>query len=95
MYLSFQQVGADNSVKTAAALTVPTRATQAELQCTGAEPVRYTMDGSNPTASSGMIMRITDPPKPFLIEDVKRIRFIRGGGADTTLGLHYFAGRDI
>jgi hypothetical protein len=97
MYLSFQQVAATSSVKAVAALTVPAKATHAELQATGAEPVRYTMDAAvaDPSATSGMILRITDPPKTFLIEDVKRIKFIRGGGSDTAIGIHYFAGRDI
>lgn len=94
MYINFEQVAISNAVKTLADLTVPANATKAELM--GTTAIRYTMDNViAPTTSKGMILRATDPPKTFLIEDVKRIKFIRNAAADTTLEIHYFGGRDV
>lgn len=96
MYVSaFQQVAISNVVKTASDLTIPAKATHVDIQADTA-PVRYTMDDTTaPTTSSGMIFLITEPPKTFLIEDLKRIKFIRSGAVDGNLNFHYFAGRDV
>ena len=95
MYLNFEQVVASNAVKTLTSLTVPANATAAELQA-DTNPVRYTMDNAtNPTQTSGMVMAVADQPKLFLIEDVNRMRFTRGAGADGNLNIHYLAGRDV
>ena len=95
MYLSYEQVVATDTVKTVADLTVPANATMAELQA-DTNPVRYTMDGAvDPTVSSGMVIAVADMPKTFLIEDINRIRFIRGAGANGNLNIHYAAGRDV
>jgi len=95
MFLSFQQVAATSSVKTQSALTIPGGATHAELQaCT--QNVRYTMDNTtDPTQTSGMVLITTESPKLFLIEDVKRIRFVRGAGSDGNLNIHYVGGRNV
>lgn len=95
MYLRYEQVAADNTVKTVAALNVHANATLVELQaCTN--DVRYTMDNAtNPTQTSGMVLLTTQPPKTFLIEDLNRIRFTRGAAVDGNLNLHYAAGRNI
>lgn len=93
MYLSFQQVTATASVKTVANLTVPPAATHAELQASG-QDVRYTMDdATDPTQTSGMVLATTHEPKTFLIEDVRRVRFVRGAGSDGALNVHFLAGR--
>ena len=42
-----------------------------------------------------MLFLTTEPPKTFLIEDVKQIKFIQGAGGAGALNIHYFAGRDI
>lgn len=96
MYLGFEQVAADATVKNAADdLTIPSSVTHAELQADTTD-VRYTMDAStNPTASSGMILAVGDKPKLFVIDDILRIRFIRGGGSNGNLNIHYLGGRDI
>lgn len=95
MYLSFQQVTADGTVKTSSALTVPAKATHAELQASS-QDVRYTMDGTTaPSSSSGMVFSTSHEPKQFLIEDVRNLKFTRGSGSDGQLGIHYFAGRDV
>lgn len=96
MYLpAFQQVVASSSVKTVSALTVPVKATHVEIQA-DTQPVRYTMDNAtDPSQTSGMVFLITEGPKAFLIEDLKRIRFTRGAGSDGNLNFHYFGGRDV
>lgn len=95
MYLSYQQVVTNDTVKTVANLTVPARATAAELQA-DTQPTRYTMDGAtDPTQTSGMVIAVADTPKLFLIEDILRIRFIRGAAGNGNLNIHYLAGRDI
>ncbi len=95
MYLSYEQVVVSNVVLTAAALTIPNNVTGVQLQADTAD-VRYTMDdATNPTVASGMILLTTEPPAEFLIEDLQRIRFIRSGGVDANLNVHYFAGADI
>lgn len=94
MYLSFQRVASGASAKTVADLTVPAKATHAELQA-DTQSIRYTMDGTAPASDSGMSLLTTSDPKTFLIEDVKRIKFIQGAGGAGGLNIHYFAGRDI
>ena len=95
MYLSFQRVASSSSVKTASDLTVPAKATHADIQA-DTQAVRYTMDNTtNPASGSGMLFLTTAEPKTFLIEDVKRIKFIQGAGGAGAINIHYFAGRDV
>ena len=95
MYLGFEQEAATSSEKTVSDLTIPVRATHAELQA-DTQDVRYTMDNSTtPTQTSGMVLQPEDQPKQFGIDDVRRIRFVRGAGSDGNLNLHYFGGRDV
>jgi len=102
MFLGFESIAVSNVVLTAGDLTIPARATGVLLQAsfTGAgvvaAQVRYTMDNvTNPTIASGMILEGNDSPQQFLIEDLRRIRFIRNGAQDALLSIHYFAGRDV
>lgn len=94
MFLSFESITVSNTVLTQSDLTIPANATGVVLQA-GAHDVRYRMDDTDPSTSEGMLLRTTDPPQEFLVEDLLRIRFIRDGASDTTLQLHYFAGRDV
>jgi len=95
MYVGYEQVAATAAVKTVAALTVPANATHAELQARTAG-VSFTMDNTtNPTANTGIVLLITEPPKLFLIEDILRIRFLRQAAVDAALDIHYIAGRDV
>lgn len=94
-YIGFEQVVADATVKTVANLTVPANTTHVELQASG-QHVSYNMNNdSDPTQTVGMFLLVTKPPKTFLIEDVKTIRFTRAAGSNGALNLHYFAGRNI
>jgi len=95
MYLSHEQVAATAAVKDVDDLTVPAKATHAELQADTSD-IRYTMDNAtDPTQTSGMILLTTEDPMLFLIEDINRIRFTRGSGSNGNLNVHYVAGRDI
>ncbi len=95
VYLSFEQVLVTTNVRDVNNLTVPGNATWAELQAVD-NHVRYTMDNSSdPTAGSGMLLLTTSDPKLFLIEDIRRIKFISGAGADAELNVHYGSGRDV
>ncbi len=95
MYLSHEQVAATAVVKDVDDLTVPAKATHAELQADTSD-IRYTMDAAtDPTQTSGMILLTTEDPMLFLIEDIYRIRFTRGSGSNGNLNVHYVAGRDI
>lgn len=97
-YLGYEQVVATVAVQVASGVTlpgVPANATSVQIQA-DTQPVRYTMDGvNNPAAGVGMLFRLTDPPKEFLIEDLLRMRWIRDAAIDGNLNLHYFAGRDV
>ena len=95
MFLSYEKVAATDAVKTESDLTIPGNATAVEIQA-DTQNVRYTMDGStDPAQATGMLFLTTEPPKTFNIEDLKRIRFVRGNASSGVLNLHYFAGRDI
>ncbi len=94
MYLSCQRIAATATVKTVSDLTVPAEATHAELQADGAA-VNYTMDDTTEPSTTlpfGMILRTTDAPKLFLIEDIRRIKFV-GTAGTSGLNVHY-VGRD-
>lgn len=89
MYLSYQQVAATASEKDVDDLTIPDTTTHVELQASS-QHVSYTMDNSTtPTQTAGMFLLTTSDPKLFLIEDVRRIKFVRGAGSDGNLNLHY------
>ena len=94
MYLGFQRVAVSNVVLLGSALTVPAGASGAELQ-SETNAVRYTMDGTEPTTASGMLLRTADPPKGFLIEDILRMRYVRDGAVNSVLNVHFFGGRSI
>jgi len=95
MYLGFERVAVTNVIGLATSLTIPAEATHAEIQV-DTNDVRYTMDdATDPSADSGMIFLTTEEPKLFLIEDVRRIRFVRGGAANGALNIHYVGGRNV
>lgn len=92
MFISFERVAISTVVKTVSDLTVPATATHAELQAdssTAGDGVRYTMDGTAPSTTSGMILSANENPKLFLVDDLRRIKFIRRGANDSALLIHY------
>lgn len=91
-YILYEQVLLDDATVRTVADLDPPEATHAELQAQSDGDINYTMDGlTDPNASIGMVLRATDPPKTFLIDDVRRIRFLKSA-ADTHLNVHYFTG---
>jgi len=89
MYVGFNSVASSGAVKTVADVTVPTGATHVEIQAVS-QSVSYTMDGTtNPTTTAGMQFLVTDPPKPFLIEDLAKIKFTQGSGGAGVLNFHF------
>ena len=95
MHLGFERVLVRNVALTAAAFTIPGNATHVELQA-DASSIRYTIDDvAIPTATNGMLLLVSEPPRLFLIEDLRRIRVIRSGANDVFLNVQYVAGRDV
>ena len=98
MFIGFEQIAVSTSVLKFSDLVnaVKSQATYVELQA-DTHHVRFTMDGAtDPTTSAGMLLLITEPPRQFLGEDLKNIRFIRDGAADCKLNIHYgVVGRQI
>ncbi len=101
MFIGYEQIAVGAAVQTFANLTVP-QAAGAAAGATGVviqantRNVRYTMDDvTDPTVAIGMLFIAgSQQPTEFLIEDLRRIRFINDGGqGDAVLNLHYFAGR--
>jgi len=89
VYVGFEQITVSSTVLTQADLTIPAGASHVELQA-DTQSVRYTMDNSSdPTAAIGMILLVTEPPKLFQLEDMQRVRLIRGAGSDAKLNIHY------
>ncbi len=92
-YVGYQQISVSSDVLNASILSIPSGATHAEIQAE-TQNVRYTMDNkTTPTVAIGMIFLTTEPPKSFAMVDVKDIHFIRDGGSDAVLNIHYFGGR--
>jgi len=94
-YIGYERIIATNVVKDASELTIPAQTTHVEIQAESSN-VRYTMDGStDPTVDSGMLFLSISEPKLFLVEDVKKIRFIRDSMSNAALNFHYFVGRIV
>lgn len=88
-YLAYERVTVSNAVKTVADLTIPVGTVAAELQA-DTNPIRYVMDGSTaPTTSTGMVLLITEPPRQFSVSELRNAQFIRSGGSDGYLNIHY------
>jgi len=91
----FERVEADNTIKTFAHLTIPTWATHVYLQA-GTANIRYRLDSENPTATNGMRLVAGNPPELFEIKAILNgFTFIREGGTNAGLLVHYCASRTI
>ena len=91
-YISYEQEQAIDVVKDAGNLTIPPTAHWVELQAS-VQNIRYTMDdATDPAQTFGMLLLVTSEPKLFLIQDLQKIRFIRGAAAHGMLNLHYGRG---
>ena len=94
-FLLYEQESATATAKTVSDLSIPARATDAQLQA-DTQDIRYTMDdATTPTLTSGNVLKAGLAPETFLVEDVKNIRFVRGAGSNGVLNVHWFGGRDV
>lgn len=85
--LGYQQV---TNLTAAVGLTIPAGASIALLQVTG-QNVRWRDDGTDPTASIGMILNADADPYPYS-GDLSAIRFIETA-ASAVLNVAYYAPR--
>ena len=89
-FLGFENMTVTDAVKQVQAFTVPAGVLTSVALQAQTQNVRYTMDGStNPTVSVGMLLLTGQPPESFTVEDFQKIRFIRDGGANADLVVHY------
>ena len=94
-YIGYEQVAVAGVVVDFTSFTLPAgSATHVELQAETAN-IRYTMDGTVPTGTVGMLLINGAGPLAFLIEDLLTARFFGDGGAAAMLHVHYFTGRSI
>lgn len=94
-FVGYEQVAVSDTVLDVDDLTIPAKTQWAALQADTAG-VRYTLDGTTaPTTSSGMVLLTTSDPIDIPIDDLRKIKFIRSGGSDAKLNIHYAAGRDV
>lgn len=90
-FIGFENMTVTAAVKSVQAFTPPVTGilTSVALQAQ-TQNVRYTMDdATDPTVSTGMLLLTGQPPESFSVEDFQRIRFIRDGGANADLAVHY------
>lgn len=92
-FLLHEEIAATAGVKDASSLNIPPTATSALLQADTSD-IRYTMDGSDPTQTSGMVLVNGLEPEDFLIQDIRQLKFTRGSGSDGNLNVHYYNGND-
>lgn len=97
-YVKYESVQASDAPKGAEEFSIPEtqNVTRVALQATE-NNVRYTMSDSaeDPTPSSGMLLVADTKPEDFLLEDLKRIRFVSESGTPGVLNIHYYASRII
>lgn len=94
-YIGYEQVPVAGVVVGFASFTLPAGcATHMELQAETAN-IRYTMDGTIPDATTGMLLINGSDPVAFLIENLLTARFFGDGGAAAMLHVHYFTGRSV
>jgi len=93
MFIGFEEVVVDFTVVAGSSLTIPAKATHADL--TASSDMVYTCDGTNPSVTKGMTQLSYFKRKRFEIQDLKNIKMIKAGVAAARVGIHYVAGRDI
>lgn len=96
MFIGYQQIAVGGEVKDSTAFTnsfLTAANGGAELQAE-TDNIRYTMDGTNPTKQTGMLLIAGTAPISFLIEDIRRIKFVQANTA-AKLNVHFYSGRNI
>ena len=93
-FVGYEQVAISNAVKTVSDLTIPAKAQWAVIQADD-NHIRYTLDGTAPTTTSGMKLLTTSDGTNVDVSDLLKIKFIRDASTDAVLLIHYSAGRDV
>lgn len=96
MFIKYVQVPTTSGVKTYVHCDAPNADfSHVEIQA-DTQAIRYTMDGvTAPASGVGMLLLTTEPPRTFLIEDFKKIKFTQGAGGAGNLNIQYVSGRGI
>ena len=91
MFIGYQKVLADSTVKTATSLTIPTGSVGVSIMAADND-IRYTMDATTtPTTDDGMILMKGESPITVMVNDLRRIKFTQGIPSNNAyLLLHYF-----
>lgn len=74
---------------TAVGLTVPAGTIRAVLVVED-QPLRFRLDGTNPTSTVGMLAKADKEIEIFSKEVLEAFKAIRDGGTDAVLSVHYF-----
>lgn len=98
MILDYIQDSVSSSVRTISDVTSDYlgKATHVILQCDPAGTIRYTVSQvtDTPSATNGMRLLAGDRPEMFLMEDFRKMKWIRES-ADTKLNISLIGGRDV
>lgn len=93
-FISFQSETISSVVKTADEFSIPPEATFAIVRASG-DVIRYTLDGTTPTATTGMRLLTTKhKQKQLLVDDFRQIKVIRETG-DAVLNVQFYTGCEI
>jgi len=84
--LGYEQITVSTAVKT---LTVPANAVRAVLVAE-AQPLRYRLDATNPTASVGFLVAAGVPFELYGASTLAQFKAIRSGGSDAVLSVFYY-----
>lgn len=60
----------------------------AEVQADTAD-IRYTLDGSIPSTTEGLVLTANAMPYLLPIDEFKAMKFTRGGGSNAQLNVHF------
>lgn len=90
-YLQYTQKATTAAIGLGSNIAIPSGASGVEIQAdTGS--VRYTCDGTEPSATSGMLFLTTSEPKYFSLDDLVNMKYTQGSGAGN-LNFHFVGGR--
>ena len=93
MISGYRQYAVESVVKTLDPSAFPAEANGGAMLQAESQNIRYTMDGTTPTTTYGMRLIAGLAPEEFLIDDVKRMKYVLEAGLTGKLNVHFFGGR--
>lgn len=84
--LGYQQITVST---TAIGLTVPAKTIRAKI-VVEAQPLRYRLDGTDPSSTVGTLALAGAEIEVFKKEVLAAFKAIRSGGTDSVISVHYF-----